>query len=54
MRLNRIVNMLVQRTVVFFVLASCLVFVEAQRPGFGKCPGYATVKDFDIKKVSNQ
>lgn len=45
--------MWVQRTVVIFVLASCLVLVKGQRPGIGRCPGYATVKDFDIKKVSN-
>uniref|UniRef100_A0A1B6M8C3 Lipocalin/cytosolic fatty-acid binding domain-containing protein n=1 Tax=Graphocephala atropunctata TaxID=36148 RepID=A0A1B6M8C3_9HEMI len=39
-------------TVAFFT--SCVVFVRSQRPGFGQCPDYPTVENFDIKKFQGE
>uniref|UniRef100_A0A1B6ECX3 Lipocalin/cytosolic fatty-acid binding domain-containing protein n=1 Tax=Clastoptera arizonana TaxID=38151 RepID=A0A1B6ECX3_9HEMI len=38
------------KEIVFVLIGLCLCFVNSQRPGFGKCPPYQPVDNFDIKK----
>jgi len=36
------------------VISGSAVFVNSQRPGFGKCPEYPTVENFDVKKFQGE